>query len=256
MSSSARRRTRSAGTRRPAQARQPNLIPRQFDLAAAIARDQTAKLTAEQLRDHTYPLLTPIEAVLPEDRDRYTYARRLGTDFLELLVHQDGECVRRLSDEEVAKVGETDLFALARERLRQIPDDGCELVRRDQGEFHVLRGASEFTASKLVLLPDVLRPVLGRTMDERNGALVSVPSPHELVFAPVGANIPATLVHLARYTLMTYEDGRHPLSPVTYWWQDGALTPVVTLDNTGFVEFQLPPAFFDAAKSAAQDDLA
>lgn len=51
--------------------------------------------------------------------------------------------------------------------------------------------------------PEVLEPFIGRAMHGPAGVLVSVPSRHELVFAPVDANIAATLVHQARYTLMT-----------------------------------------------------
>ena len=42
---------------------------------------------------------------------------------------------------------------LAQERIRRIPTYESEVVRLDGGEFHVLRGASDFFASKLVLLP-------------------------------------------------------------------------------------------------------
>jgi hypothetical protein len=123
-------------------------------------------------------------------------------------------------------------------------------VRPDRGEFHVLRGASEFTASKLVLMPETLRPVLGASLNTQAGALVSVPTQHQLVFAPVGGDLPAILVHLARYTAMTYEDSRDRLSPSTYWWHAGTFTPVVTLDGNGSVDFRLPPEFIDAAASA------
>lgn len=205
----------------------------------------SSDLSAEQILGNTYPLLTRRQAMRPEELAECTYARSHGPDFVELLVHQDGECVRRLTDDDVSKVGATDLFTLAHERLRLIPAD-WEVVREDRAEFHVLRGTSTFVASKLALLPDVLRPALGRRMNAPSGALVSVPSRHELVCASVAGDIPAILVHLARYTLMTYEDGRDPVSPDTYWWHDETLTPVVTLDPGGFVDFRLPPTFYDA----------
>jgi hypothetical protein len=222
-------------------------------LPTAISRALTAPLTAEQIRAHTYPRLSPIDQVPPEERLACAYARPFGVDFVELLVHQDGECLQRLTDEDVAKVGAPDLFELARARLRELPAGTAEVVRRDGGEFHVLRGASEFTASRLLLLPEVFRSVVGRTIDEVAGALVSVPSRHEMCFAPVDETIAATLVHLSRYTLMTYDDCRHPLSSTTYWWQDGTLAPVVTLDPDGFVDFRMPPAFMDAAGSSDPD---
>jgi hypothetical protein len=246
MSKSARRRTNHAGAGRPPQVRL-NVRPRHFDLPAPISPALTANLTAAQIRAHTYPRLIPIDQLLPEERLTCTYARPLGGDFVEVLVHQDGECLQRLTDEDVARVGATELFALARERLRQMPSGAADVVQRDGGEFHILRGPSEFTASKLLLLPEVVRSVLGRTIDDAAGVLVSVPSRHELCVAPVDETIAATLVHLSRHTLMTYDDCRHQLSSSTYWWQAETLTPVVTLNRDGFVDFRMPPAFVDAA---------
>lgn len=182
------------------------------------------ELTVRQVPDHTYPLLTPIAALGADERARTTHARRHADDLVELLVHRGEQGPRRLTDDEVAPVGAAELYALARQRLRLIPSDECEVVRPDRGQFHVLRGASEFTASKLVLLAGVLQPVLGTAVNTRAGLLVSVPTRHELVFAPVGGDIPAILVHLARHTVMTYQDSQHPLSPTTYWWHAGTLT--------------------------------
>lgn len=221
-----------------------------------MTEHQTAptELTVQQVRDHTYPLLTPIVGPEPDERGLPTYARRHGDDLAEVLVYRGEQGLRRLTDEEVTEFGAAELYSLARQRLRLIPMDGCEVVRPDRGEFHVLRGTSEFAASKLVLLPDVLRPVLGAAARARSGLLVSVPTPHELVFAPLGGDLPAILVHLARHTLMTYQDSPHPLSPTTYWWQAGNLTPVVTLDGES-VDFRLPPAFIDGANSSPWGEL-
>jgi hypothetical protein len=209
-------------------------------------QDRKRELTAHQIRDHTYPLLRPIAGLDPDDRARTTYARRHGDDLVELLAHRDDHGLQRLTDDDVARVGAAELYSLARERLRLVPTEGCDVVRPDRGQFRVLRGASELTASKLVLLPEVLRPVLGAAVDAPAGIMVSVPTQHELAFAPVGGDLPAVLTYLARYTVMTFQDGRDPLSPTTYWWHAGELTPMVTLDAAGMVDFRLPPAFMDA----------
>ena len=211
--------------------------------SAAEHRSRNAELTVDQIRDHTYPLLAPTGV------DGPAYARRSGEEFVELLAVQDGDAVRRLTGDEVAKAGAAELFSLAEQRLRFLPTSGCQTIRRDGGEFHVLRGPSDFIASKLLLLPDVIQPVIGAAA---NGVLVSVPSRRELAFASIGGELPATLVHLARYTVMTYQDGPHPLSPITFWWHRGVLTPVVTMDSAGDVEFRLPPVFIDAASGLAR----
>lgn len=74
-------------------------------------------------------------------------------------MHQDRDSERVLTNDEgcgphrVARVGAQELLMLAQERIRRIPTYESEVVRLDGGEFHVLRGASDFFASKLVLLP-------------------------------------------------------------------------------------------------------
>lgn len=215
--------------------------------SAARRRATAGELTDQQIRHHTWPLLTRAAELRPSPRVRKTYTPFPDADLVQLLVHQDGDNERVLTDADVAKVGERELLMLVRERARRIPTDESDVVRLDGGEFHVLRGTSEFFASKILLLPEPLRPVLGLAAENPLGVLVSVPSRRELVVGAVDGNLPATLVHLARYTLMTYEDCRDPLSGDTYWWHGGTLTPVVTRDGTGHVDFRLPPAFFDAA---------
>jgi hypothetical protein len=214
-----------------------------------------ADLTAQQIRDHAYPYLIAASALSTADHARTTYARRHGEDLVELLVHRDHCGLRRLTDDDVAKVGAADLYALARERLRMIPTGKAEVERPDHGEFQVLRGASELTASKLVLLPEVLRPALGPALKTPAGLLVSVPTRRQLAFAPVAGDIPAVLVYLARYTVITHEDSRDALSPSTYWWHGGTLTPIVTVDGRRDPEFRFPPAFLDAVAFSPLENL-
>lgn len=218
-------------------------------MSSSAQRVVESELTDQQIRKHTFPRLVRSDEIFPEERAQYGYARCHAGELVELLVHRDGDVERRLTDDDVARVGATDLFTLAQRRLRGIASTEREVVCLDGAEFHVLRSPSEYFSSKLIHLPWALPGVLGRVMDGPHGALVSVPSRRELVVGRVGENIPATLTHLARYTLMTYEDCRDPLSGSTYWWRDGTLTPVVTLDGTGHVEFGLPPEFIDAAQS-------
>ena len=198
MSSPAQRRSAPARTGKQRTTEPPRLTWRQFDFEASTSSTSATQLTLKQIRDHTYPQLTPVDAFRRRDRAQHTHARPFGDDFVELLVHRDGEHIRPLTDDHVAQVGATELFELARERLRLLPTNGCQLIRRDRSEFHVLRGDCVLTASKLLVLPDVVGPILGRARTRSAGVLVSVPSRRELVFADVNENIAANLVHLAR----------------------------------------------------------
>lgn len=225
-------------------------------LATAFPGDAPPELTAEEIRAKVHVRLVPIDSIRTGDRDPYRYAPRIGAGFAELLAHKDGDFVRWLTDDDVAKVGAEELYALGRDRLRLIRPDVVEILRRDGGEFHVARGESGFIASKLLLLPELLRIVLGRKVRYPDGVLVSVPSRHELAFAPVAPNVLPTLVGLVQYTVMTYNSGLRPLCPATFWWQAGRLTELTTVDRTGFVDLRIPPEFADAVTRLTGDPAA
>ena len=214
-------------------------------ITSACPGDAPPELSPQEIRAHVHVRLVPIDDVFSDGSGPYTYAPRIGAGFAELLVHKDGDFVRWLTDDDVAKVGADELYALGRERLRLIRPDVCEILRRDGGEIYVVRGESGFIASKVLLLPEVLRHVIGRKVRYPEGVLVSVPSRHELVFAPLGADVLPAFAGLLDYTVMTFNHGLRPLSPYAYWWRDGTLTALTTIDRTGFVDCKLPPEFVE-----------
>lgn len=224
----------------------PSLIGGHFaGLMAAFPGDLPPELTAEEIRAKVHARLVLLDGLGAEAGTRYTYAPRIGGGFAEVLAHKDGDFVRWLSDEDVAKVGADELFVLGRERLRLIRPDVVEILRRDGGEIYVARGNSGFIASKLLLLPEVLRIVLGRKVRYPDGVLVAVPSRHELVFAPLKSDAAPTLAALVDYSALTFNDGLRPLSPHVYWWRAGQLTPLTSIDRTGRVSFEASAEFID-----------
>lgn len=232
----------------------PDLVAGHIEaITSAFPGDRPPTLSAEEIRAHAHVRLVPLGEVVSDDDNPYTYAPRLGAGFAELLVHKNGDMVRWLTDDDVAKVGADELYALGRERLRLIRPDVVEILRRDGGEIHVLRGDSGFIASKLLLLPEVLRNVIGRKVRYPDGVLVGVPCRHELVFAPVGPNVIAELIGVVDYTVMTFNHGLRPLSPYVYWWRDGTLRPLTTVDRTGFVDFRIPEELADVVARLSQD---
>ncbi len=232
----------------------PELVAGHIEaLCSAFPGDAPPDLSAEEIRAHVHVRLVPVDSALPDSRNPYTYAPRLGAGFAELLVHKNGDMVRWLTDEDVAKVGADELYSLGRERLRLIRPDVCEILSRNGGEIYVARGESGFIASKLLLLPEVLRTVIGRKVRYPDGVLVAVPCRHELVFAPLGADVIPALAALVEYAVMTFNHGLRPLSPNAYWWRDGTLTPLTTVDRTGFVDYRLPPEFVRAVTRLSDD---
>lgn len=216
------------------------------------------ELSVEQIRAGAHLRLVPMDAMRSLGPDAlgsgYGYARRIGAGMLEMLVHADGPYVRWLTDSDVAKIGFAELHAIGRENLLGIEPHSCEALRRSRSELHVVRGSSGFIASKLLVLEAVLPVVLGNSATWEHGVLVAVPSRHELVLAPVDANVVSNLVGLLEVAALEYRNEVAPLSPYVYWWQDGTLTALSEADEHGYVQLVLPEEFRDAVSDLLVDD--
>lgn len=204
------------------------------------------ELTAEQLRAGTYLRLVHTEAIPGKADEAFGYARRIGAGFLEMLAHRSGDHVRWLTDADVAKVGAEELRAIGRENLLRIRPDECQLLRNDAGCIYIARGDSGFVASKLLVLPELLRVVLGPQVQYPDGVLVAVPNRYELAFAPLDAQVIANLAGLISCATHQFTYGIAPLTPHVYWWRAGELTQITEVDRTGFMGLADAPEFIDA----------
>lgn len=64
------------------------------------------------------------------------------------------------------------------------------------------------------------------------GALVVVPSRHNLVYHPItDGSVVDAVNSLASYAVGAYGDGPGALSPQVYWWHDGGLTSLTVIDE-------------------------
>ena len=238
--------------------RWPTLIADHLDALLGEFPAEPPELSVEQIRDGVHLRLVPLDAVrslAPEAVEKhYTYARRIGAGMLELLVQAKGPYVRWLTDADVAKVGYAELHRLGRERLLAIRPDVTEVLQRRRSELHTVRGSSGFIASKVLVLDHVLRVALGRKATWPQGVLVSMPSRHELVFAPVDENVVANLAGMLEVTAVEYREEIAPLSPYVYWWQDGTLTALSEGDGCGGVQVRFPEEFRDAVLPLLADD--
>jgi hypothetical protein len=185
------------------------------------------ELTLDQMRAGAH-----LRLALPQ-HDWYRYAPRLGEGFAEIIVHRDENFVRHLSDADVERAGYDELRAIGLENLRLIRPDFCELIRCQGAEFFAVRGESGFVASKLLILPEIVRIVAGARTAMPHGVLVAVPTRHELNFAVVDVGAEESLGALAGHAVREYTNGRAPISPYVYWWRDGALTALTTSDSSG-----------------------
>ncbi|MGQ0624811.1 MAG: hypothetical protein ACT4PP_09240 [Sporichthyaceae bacterium] len=208
-------------------------------------------LTAEQLRASTHIRLAHLDSFDERMQQAYSYARRIGAGFAEVLAHVDGDHVRFLTAAEVELVGYPELVAIGRENLRRIKASCVEQLSRDQACLYVLRGDSGFIASKVLLfdeLLDELRPLhVGGRGAHPDGFLVAMPIRHELVLAPLDGAVISCLAALIEYAGWTHSNGHAPISPHAYWWRDGSLTALTCVARDGQVELRPEPAFLEIA---------
>lgn len=198
-------------------------VSRWLDDALGRYPEPPQPLTAEQLREGVHLRLVPLGLMDREWTSHLRYATPLGAGFYEVLAHKDGDYIRWINDTEAATVGVEELRTLGRKRLLEIRPDECELVRGHGAEVHVVRGDSGFIASKLLVLPELIRIVCGPRTRYPDGVLVAMPNRHELAFAPVDATFIENIVGLYAIAGYDYAHGHAPLTPDVYWWKEGRL---------------------------------
>ncbi|MBA3742319.1 hypothetical protein [Sporichthya sp.] len=218
--------------------------------------DVPPPVTEEQLRERACLRLVNLHSLKPEAYEWYRYARRLGAGFVEMLVLAEDGFARFLNDADVALVGADELRGIARENLRAIEPDEYELRSKDDTHLHVVRGASGFIASKLLMLPEVLAVVPGLRTHYPDGLLVAVPNRHELAFTPLGLNAPYDLLALAEYAALMHTHGEAPLAPFVYWWRDGELTQLTAADAAGHLTWAAPYEFVEVIARMWDEPLA
>ncbi|MEU2833162.1 hypothetical protein ABZ667_31625 [Streptomyces lavendulae] len=133
--------------------------------------------------------------------------------------------VRILTDRDVEVAGLQELGRAAYANLMRVPAEYAEVVTEEGARLHSVYGDSHFVAAKALFLSEAARQVTGEPLPDA-GALVVVPSRHNLVFHPIGDGSVVDAVNaLAAYALGAHEDpGRGALSPQVYRWHAGALT--------------------------------
>jgi hypothetical protein len=100
-------------------------------------------------------------------------------------------------------------------------------------------GESFFTASRLLLLPEVL------DLAGADGVLVAVPTRHSLAVHLIrDTTVLQALPSLAALARNMAQAGPGTISPAVYWWHAGAMTVIPTEIDAGDHVTILPPAAF------------
>ncbi|MFF9282868.1 immunity 49 family protein [Streptomyces griseosporeus] len=205
---------------------------------------------AEELLRGVYARLLAEESISPQLAGAMRYARRVA-DGLVLAYALDGDTsVRILTDQDVERVGAEELGQAARANLMRVAVRHEEIPVEGGAVLHSLYGDSPFVASQALFLAQAARQATGEPLPD-GGALVVVPTRHNLVFHPVGDGSVVDAVNsLAAYALGAYQDGAGALSPRLYWWHHGRLTSLTVIDDaTRSFSVQPPPELLRRMRS-------
>ncbi|MFD7919364.1 hypothetical protein ACFV3R_09085 [Streptomyces sp. NPDC059740] len=200
-------------------------------LRAVDGPDPMATLDADQVRARLYPRVVS-EDTLPAS-GTYRYGHVPGPGLREVLALDLPEAVQMLGRDTVEKFGDpAELRIRAVNNLRSLPVERHGTVRAGRGAgFDVLLGDSFFTASRVLVLDDVVGRVTGRRLG-RDGALVALPFRHQLAFHVIdGAGVLPALQSMARFAASGHEDAAGAISPNVFWWREGRMTSLSEPDG-------------------------
>ena len=181
------------------------------------------------------------------------YARSLGGDLVEVLALDLPSAVHLLSDHDLERYGEDTLRQAGLANLLAQPYDSYDHLRLDGGaDLHVIAGDSVYVASRLLVLPDLLRRVVGRgeEVPTPHGLLVSASTRHQLAFHIVrDSGVVTALQALVPATAQEFEAGVGGISPWVYWWHEGRLHQVSSRGEDGGLRVEVTTEFAAALEA-------
>ena len=213
-----------------------------------------SEMAVEDVLAHAVLRVYGDETIPPEARDKLTYVRAIADGLLEAVVLDTPTTVMMLLDEDVERCGRAELWAAGMEHLVAEPLGNIERLDMPGGAVvHVVEGESVYTASKFLVLPDVLGRVYGQRAFP-DGVLVAMPDRHHLLLHPIddGSILPA-LQGMASMVAEFYASAVGGVSPSVYWWRDGALERLSSFDDEGHLRVDVREAFGEVLDRLATD---
>ncbi|MCE4942655.1 hypothetical protein LVX13_05850 [Streptomyces albulus] len=210
-------------------------------------------LSHDEIRACLYPRIVAQET-LPAS-DSFHYCHEPAPGLCEVLALDLPEAVQMLSADSLADLGDVaELRIRAMNNLRALPVEGHETVRRGDGSaFEVLLGDSFFTASRVLVLDDLVERLTGTALT-RDGALVALPFRHQLAFHRIhNAQVIPALQAMAQFAAAGHEDAAGAISPRVFWWRRGMMTPLSEPDGDG-LRVVVDMEFQDMLERLVQDE--
>lgn len=203
-------------------------------LAHVESRDLDG-LTPEEAQSRTYAKLFPADD-LPSG-EGLSYLREPVPGLVESLVLDFPDAVSWLRDSEVERFGGlTVLREAGLANLRALPvEQRRHIATPDGGSFEVLLGKSVYTASRVLVMPDLLMQMLG-PVDTSYGVLAAMAARNQVAIHVIsGRSVVQVLRQMAHFALAGFGDGVGPLSPNVFWWRDGAWTQISQVESDGTI---------------------
>ncbi|MGW1193325.1 immunity 49 family protein [Streptomyces sp. NPDC002559] len=211
--------------------------------------------TGELLRG-VHSRLLPLDSITPETAGSLRYARLVADGLVFAYALDRPTDVRLLTDQDVRHVDAEELGRAAYGNLMRVPVTHEEITVEGT-VLHSFHGDSHFVGSQALFLASAVQRVTGDPLPQA-GALVVMPSRHNLVYHPITDGTVVDAVNrLAAYALGAFEDGAGALSPRVHWWHRGALTSLTVIDeDTRSFSVQPPPQLLGLMKGLVRLDRA
>jgi hypothetical protein len=203
----------------------PAIIAAHVRRVTSVPDDVFERLTAGEARSRVYARLVPTES---QHVERASYAQQVVPGLSRILAFDMPETVASISGEAAERLGGVAaLWETGLANLRALPiEHQQQATLGDGGHFVGLTGESVFTASRVLVMEDLLRK-MGLPFDPRFGAVVAMPHWRTVAVRPLTGPSAAALLsigHVARFAEMSFADERRQISPYAYWWRDGQWT--------------------------------
>ncbi|MEU0730603.1 immunity 49 family protein [Streptomyces sp. NPDC006140] len=232
----------------------PDLVAAHFDrLRQASQGDESA----EELLRGVHARLLPIDSIPSELLGSLRYTRVVADGLVFAYALDGPTSVRLLTDRDVERAGLQALGEAARANLMRVPVRHEEVGVEGGARLRSVYGDSPFVAGQALFLAEVAWKVVGERLPDA-GALVVVPTRHNLVYHPIAdGSVVEAVNSLAAYALGAHEDGPGALSPRVYWWHRGSLTSLTVIDHeTLTFSLQPPPHLLGLMKGLVRLDRA
>jgi hypothetical protein len=186
----------------------------------------------EDVRSRTYVKLSPADA-LPS-REGLAYLDETVPGLVNALVVDLPHAVSWLTDTEVKRFGgKTALREAGLANLRVLPvEQRKHMQAPDGGTFEVFLGESVYTASRVLVMEDLLARVPGLRVDGSHGVLAAMATRNQMAVHVIrDRSVIPSLRLMARFAVAGFTDGTGPLSPNVFWWRDGHWTQITRCES-------------------------